>query len=117
MASQPRSSPRIARVFGAVNIGSFRISAMIAGLTEGGEMVVLGSGHRAAQGIKRGYITDMAAATFAVRDAIERAEKRLEEGTYGLSVESGRPIPDERLELIPWAERTADEQARYERSV
>ncbi len=75
MASQPRTSPRIARVFGAVNIGSFRISAMIAGLTESGEMVVLGSGHRAAQGIKRGYVTDMAAATYAVRDAIERAEK------------------------------------------
>ena len=68
-------SPRIARVFGAVNIGSFRISAMIAGLTESGEMIVLGIGHRAAQGIKRGYVTDMAAATYAVRDAIERAEK------------------------------------------
>lgn len=67
--------PRIARVFSAVNIGSFRISAMIAGLTETGEMVVLGSGHRAAQGIKQGYITDMPAATHAVRDAIERAEK------------------------------------------
>jgi DnaK suppressor protein len=46
--------------------------------------------------------------------AIERAERRLEEGTYGLSVESGKPIPDERLEAIPWAERTASEQARYE---
>jgi cell division protein FtsA len=69
------STPRIAKVFGAVNIGSFRISAMIAGLTEKGEMVVLGSGHRAAQGIKRGYVTDMQAATYAVRDAIERAEK------------------------------------------
>jgi DnaK suppressor protein len=45
--------------------------------------------------------------------AIERAEKRLEEGTYGLSVESGEPIPDERLELMPWAERTVEEQARY----
>ncbi len=67
--------PRISRVFGAVNIGSFRISAMIAGLTETGEMLVLGSGHRASQGIKRGYVTDMAAATFAVRDAVERAEK------------------------------------------
>ena len=66
---------RIARVFGAVNIGSFRISAMIAGLSDTGEMVVLGSGHRAAQGIRRGYVTDMAAATYAVRDAIERAEK------------------------------------------
>jgi cell division protein FtsA len=65
----------LARVFAAVNIGSFRISAMIMGVSESGEMTVLGSGHRAAQGIKRGYVTDMAAATYAVRDALERAEK------------------------------------------
>lgn len=67
--------PRISRVYGAVNVGSFRISAMIAGLSDTGEMIVLGSGHRASQGIKRGYVTDMVAATYAVRDAIERAEK------------------------------------------
>jgi len=67
--------PRISRVFGAVNIGSFRISAMILGLSETGEQIVLGSGHRASQGIKRGYVTDMAAATYAIRDAVERAEK------------------------------------------
>jgi DnaK suppressor protein len=48
-------------------------------------------------------------------EAIERAEKRLEEGAYGLSIESGEPIPDGRLELIPWAERTAEEQERWER--
>ncbi len=69
------AAPRITRVIGAVNIGSFRISAMIAGISETGEMIVLGSGHRAAQGIKRGYVTDMQAATYAVRDAVERAEK------------------------------------------
>lgn len=67
--------PRIGRVFGAVNVGSFRISAMIMGLSETGEMIVLGSGHRASQGVKRGYVTDMAAATYAIRDAVERAEK------------------------------------------
>src|SRR4051794_37453827 len=44
--------------------------------------------------------------------AIERAERRLEEGTYGVSVQSGQPIPDERLEAIPWADRTAEEQER-----
>ena len=49
-------------------------------------------------------------------EAIERAQRRLAEGTYGLSVESGEPIPDARLEAIPWAERTAEEQARYEQS-
>ena len=46
--------------------------------------------------------------------AIERAEHRIAEGTHGLSVDSGEPIPDARLEAVPWAERTADEQARFE---
>jgi len=46
--------------------------------------------------------------------AVARAEARVEAGTYGLSVESGEPIPDERLEAIPTAERTAEEQARFE---
>jgi DnaK suppressor protein len=44
--------------------------------------------------------------------AVERAERRLKEGTYGLSVESGEPIPDERLEAVPTAELTADEERR-----
>ncbi len=44
--------------------------------------------------------------------ALERAEQRLREGTYGLSVDSGVPIPDERLEAIPTAERTVEEQQR-----
>ena len=42
--------------------------------------------------------------------AVERAEARLAAGTYGLSIESGEPIPDERLEIIPTAERTAEEE-------
>jgi DnaK suppressor protein len=44
--------------------------------------------------------------------AVQRAEGRLAAGTYGLSIESGQPIPDERLEAIPTAERTAEEEAR-----
>ena len=43
--------------------------------------------------------------------AVERAEARLTAGTYGLSIESGTPIPDERLEAVPTAERTAEEEA------
>jgi DnaK suppressor protein len=41
--------------------------------------------------------------------ALERAEARLAAGTYGASVLSGRPIPDERLEAFPLAELTVDE--------
>ncbi|MDX6572996.1 MAG: DnaK suppressor protein [Gaiellales bacterium] len=45
-------------------------------------------------------------------EAVERAEARLAAGTYGLSVESGEPIPDARLEALPTAERTVAEEER-----
>ena len=44
--------------------------------------------------------------------AVERAEARLAAGTYGRSIESDKLIPDERLEALPTAERTAEEEAR-----
>jgi DnaK suppressor protein len=47
--------------------------------------------------------------------AVERAEARLAEGTYGLSIESGEPISDGRLTRLPAAERTTEEQRRFER--
>ncbi len=47
--------------------------------------------------------------------ALERAEARLEAGTYGVSIESGKPIPDGRLEALPTAERTVEEQERWAR--
>lgn len=47
--------------------------------------------------------------------AVERAEQRLAEGSYGRSVESDEPIPDARLEAVPTAERTVEEQSRLER--
>lgn len=48
--------------------------------------------------------------------ALQRAEQRLADGTYGLSIESGRPIPAARLEAVPTAELTVEEErARTER--
>jgi DnaK suppressor protein len=46
--------------------------------------------------------------------ALQRAEQRHAEGKYGLSVHSGDPIPDERLEFDPAAELTVDEQRKLE---
>jgi DnaK suppressor protein len=46
-------------------------------------------------------------------EAVERAEARLADGTYGLSIESGEPIPDRRLEAVPTAERTVEEEHRH----
>jgi DnaK suppressor protein len=45
-------------------------------------------------------------------EALERAEARLAAGTYGVSVVSGEPIPDARLEVVPTAELTVDEERR-----
>jgi DnaK suppressor protein len=47
--------------------------------------------------------------------AVVRAEARLADGTYGRSVDRGDPIPDARLEALPLAERTVDEEERYRR--
>lgn len=44
--------------------------------------------------------------------AVERAEARLAAGTYGVSVLSGEPIPDARLEARPTAELTVEEERR-----
>ncbi len=46
-------------------------------------------------------------------DNVERALQKIEEGTYGLSDDSGEPIPRGRLEAVPEAIRTVDEQERY----
>ena len=46
--------------------------------------------------------------------AVERAEERLKTGQYGLSIESGEPIPDARLEVLPTAERTLPEEEVFE---
>ena len=46
---------------------------------------------------------------------LERAEARLADGKYGLSLESGEPIPDDRLRALPTAERTIEEEERFRR--
>ncbi|TCD06174.1 cell division protein FtsA [Erythrobacteraceae bacterium CFH 75059] len=66
---------RVSKTFAAVDIGSFRTSAMIVGQDESGALTVLGSSHRASQGVRRGYVTQIHGASFAVRDAVERAER------------------------------------------
>ncbi len=70
----PAAPTRFNRAFAAVNIGSFRVSCMILGQDDNGALQVLGSSHRKAEGVKRGYLTDMRAASEAIRQAVEKAE-------------------------------------------
>ena len=59
----------------ALDIGSSKVSAMIAQKGDGGELIVLGTGQRESRGVKRGYIADMATTEAAVREAVEQAER------------------------------------------
>ncbi len=45
---------------------------------------------------------------------IEAALRRIERGTYGVCEMTGEPIPEARLEAIPWARFTADAERRWE---
>lgn len=77
-----------------------------AGVTEPGEM------YDAAEPLESEAVDDAVANSLRDRlNALDRAEQRLADGTYGRSVESGEPIPDERLEHDPAAELTAPEAA------
>src|SRR5206468_9561617 len=58
-----------------LDIGSSKVSAIIARQDEEGRLTVLGTGQRESRGVKRGFITDMGASEFAVREAVELAER------------------------------------------
>jgi cell division protein FtsA len=59
----------------ALDIGSSKVSAMIAQKGDGGELIVLGTGQRESRGVKRGDIADADATEAAVREAVEQAER------------------------------------------
>ena len=67
----------------ALDIGSSKVSALIAQKGDGGELIVLGTGQRESRGVKRGYIADMKATEAAVREAVEQAER-----IAGLNIEN-----------------------------
>ncbi|PTQ11481.1 cell division protein FtsA [Sphingomonas oleivorans] len=59
----------------ALDIGSSKISALIARPTESGELHVLGTGQRESKGVQRGYVADMERTEVAIREAVEQAER------------------------------------------
>ena len=59
----------------ALDIGSSKVSALIATRDGDDRVRVLGTGQRESRGVKRGFITDIEASEFAVREAVELAER------------------------------------------
>jgi DnaK suppressor protein len=71
----------------------------------------------AAQSLTAEYEDDAIAESLRDRlDRIERALRRVDDGSWGRSVRSGMPIPAERLEADPAAELTVAEAAEQERA-
>jgi DnaK suppressor protein len=92
-----------------------RITALLADTTSAGrsdraEANVAGSYDNPAERLTAEEGDDAIAASLQRRlAALDRAERRLAEGTYGVSTRSGLPIEDDRLEADPAAELTAEE--------
>ncbi len=59
----------------ALDVGSSKVSALIAQKSDDGQLVVLGTGQRESRGVKRGYVADMHATEIAIREAVEQAER------------------------------------------
>jgi cell division protein FtsA len=69
------ASQRGEQLITALDIGSWKVSALIAERGEGGALNVLGTGQRESRGVRHGYVADMAATELAVREAVEQAER------------------------------------------
>jgi RNA polymerase-binding transcription factor DksA len=46
---------------------------------------------------------------------IEEALRRMDDGTYGICEATGQPIPEERLEAVPWTRFARDAEEKFER--
>jgi cell division protein FtsA len=69
------AGPTDKKLLAALDIGSSKVCAMIASVDDDNNLTVLGTGQRESRGVKRGFVTDMGLSEFAVREAVELAER------------------------------------------
>jgi cell division protein FtsA len=67
--------PQTRKLVTALDVGSSKVSALIAEPTDDGGLRILGSGQRQSQGVRRGFIADMEKSEGAIREAVEQAER------------------------------------------
>ena len=67
--------PPVRNLVAALDVGSSKVSAMIAEPEEDGRLRILGTGQRESRGVKRGFIADMEKSEIAIREAVEQAER------------------------------------------
>ena len=86
--------PRIEKIITALDVGSWKVCALIAGQTADGQLHVLGTGQRESRGVQRGYVADMEQTEHVVREAIEQAERiaELNIDDVWVSFSAGSPL-------------------------
>ena len=67
--------PRIERLITALDVGSWKVCALIVGKSADGALHVLGSGQRESRGTQRGSVVDMDSIEQVVRETLEQAER------------------------------------------
>jgi len=67
--------PKVEKLITAVDIGSWKVSALIAGKTDTGGLAILGTGQRESRGMRRGLVVDLERTEHAVRETVEQAER------------------------------------------
>ena len=87
-----------------------RLEAELAELTRPpGELGTISFGKRVGEGTSMAVDRLAAVSTqehlLAMLDEVQRARRRIVEGTYGTCEVCGEPIPEGRLEARPWATR------------
>lgn len=63
------------KIISALDIGSSKVSALIAGVADDGTLTILGSGQRESKGVIRGCVADIQQAELSARQAVEQAER------------------------------------------
>ncbi len=71
---RPQPAPT-RKLVAALDVGSSKVSALIAERDEEGRLRILGTGQRESRGVKRGYVADMEKSELAIREAVEQAER------------------------------------------
>jgi cell division protein FtsA len=69
----PAPPPR--KLVTALDIGSSKVSALIAEPSDNGDIKILGTGQRESRGVRRGFVADMERTEATIREAVEQAER------------------------------------------
>src|ERR1044072_725621 len=78
------AAPRVGKLITAIDVGSWKVSPLIAGRKDDGSLVILGTGQRESRGVRRGFVADMERTEQAIRETVEQAEK-----VAGTNIETG----------------------------